>query len=92
MARCSRKSYGALPPRLKSALQKTWEVTKSASKATGRGVKRAASAAHAAACRQMAREMDAPSVKLVLNSRNHDKLAKSLRAAEWSFKKACKVK
>ena len=85
------KSYGALPPGVKSALSKTWAVSKRAGQAVGRGAKKAATAAHKAACRKMASEMDAPSVKLVLESGNRDKLAKSLRAAQWSYKKACKL-
>jgi hypothetical protein len=87
-----RKHMGALPPKVKAALEKTWDVSKRAARATGRGVKKAATAAHKAACRQTFKELSEPSVKLVLKSGNKDKLAKSLRAAKWSFEKACKVR
>ena len=92
MKRHARPALGALPPKVSAALQKTWDASKRAAKATGRGVKRAAKAAHGAACKQTRKELEAPSVALVLRSGNKDKLARSLRAARWSFEKTCRVK
>ena len=88
-------NLGDLPPKLRSALQKTWDVTKKGARgvaAGARAVGRTAKKAHGAACEKTRKELSEPSIKLVLESGNNDKLAKSVKAAKWSYEKTCGVK
>ena len=89
--RNQRQDLGALPPKVKEALAKAWETSKRVGHAAGQAAGRAAVAVHGKACAKAREELEAPSVQLVLKSGNKDKLAKGLRAAQWSYEKTCKA-